>query len=91
MINIKLTMRILAPSLLVAGLPRYGNAQNPPTPLVERPFGILRVDPALDELLAPDGDADGKSLYVTACTALYRIRLKVPGVMPGQAYSTHVN
>lgn len=29
------------------------------------------------------GDADAKSLYITACTALYRIRLKVPGVMPG--------
>jgi gluconolactonase len=25
------------------------------------------------------GDADGKSLYITACTALYRIRTKVPG------------
>jgi gluconolactonase len=29
------------------------------------------------------GDADGKSLYVTACDDVYRIRLKVPGVMPG--------
>jgi len=29
------------------------------------------------------GDADGKSLYVTACDAVYRIRLKVAGVMPG--------
>jgi gluconolactonase len=31
------------------------------------------------------GDADGKSLYITACTALYRIRLQVAGVMPGPA------
>jgi gluconolactonase len=31
------------------------------------------------------GDADAKSLYITACTALYRIRLKVPGVLPGVA------
>jgi len=29
------------------------------------------------------GDADGKSLYVTACDAVYRIRLKIAGVMPG--------
>jgi gluconolactonase len=29
------------------------------------------------------GDADGKSLYVTACDDVYRIRLKVAGVMPG--------
>jgi gluconolactonase len=29
------------------------------------------------------GDADAKSLYVTACDAVYRIRLKVAGVMPG--------
>jgi gluconolactonase len=29
------------------------------------------------------GDPDGKSLYVTACDHVYRIRLKVAGVMPG--------
>jgi gluconolactonase len=29
------------------------------------------------------GDADGKSLYITACDDVYRIRLKVAGVMPG--------
>ena len=31
------------------------------------------------------GDPDGKSLYVTACDDVYRIRLKVKGVMPGIA------
>jgi len=29
------------------------------------------------------GDADGHALYVTACDAVYRIRLKATGVMPG--------
>jgi gluconolactonase len=29
------------------------------------------------------GDPDGKSLYVTACDDVYRIRLRVAGVMPG--------
>jgi gluconolactonase len=29
------------------------------------------------------GDADGKSLYLTASTGLYRIRLGIPGVRPG--------
>jgi len=29
------------------------------------------------------GDADGKGLYITACDAVYRIRMKVAGVMPG--------
>ena len=29
------------------------------------------------------GDADGKSLYITACDVVYRIRLQVAGVMPG--------
>lgn len=29
------------------------------------------------------GDADGKTLYITACTHLYRIRLKVAGRLPG--------
>ncbi len=31
------------------------------------------------------GDLDGKGLYVTACDAVYRIRLKATGVMPGPA------
>jgi gluconolactonase len=30
------------------------------------------------------GDLDARSLYVTACDHVYRIRLKVAGVMPGQ-------
>jgi gluconolactonase len=29
------------------------------------------------------GDSDGKSLYITACDAVYRIRLKTVGLMPG--------
>ena len=29
------------------------------------------------------GDADGRSLYITACDVVYRIRMKVQGVMPG--------
>lgn len=29
------------------------------------------------------GDADGRTLYITAQTGLYRLRLKVPGVRPG--------
>lgn len=30
------------------------------------------------------GDRDGKSLYITASTSIYRIRLSVPGVMPAR-------
>jgi gluconolactonase len=30
------------------------------------------------------GDADGKGLYITACTHVYRIRLNSPGVRPGR-------
>jgi len=29
------------------------------------------------------GDSDSKTLYITACTHLFRIRLNVPGVRPG--------
>jgi gluconolactonase len=32
------------------------------------------------------GDNDGKSLYITACDAVYRIRLKVEGIIPGPAH-----
>ena len=28
------------------------------------------------------GDADGKALYITSCTHLFRIRLKSPGLRP---------
>ncbi|AHG89413.1 SMP-30/Gluconolaconase/LRE-like region-containing protein [Gemmatirosa kalamazoonensis] len=34
------------------------------------------------------GDADGRTLYITARTSLYRIRLSVPGVRPWPAPST---
>ena len=36
------------------------------------------------------GDLDAKSLYVTACDHVYRIRLKVAGVMPGPTLSASV-
>ena len=29
------------------------------------------------------GDPDGKSLYITACDVVYRVRMKTVGVMPG--------
>jgi gluconolactonase len=28
------------------------------------------------------GDADGKTLYLEGATTLYRIRLKIPGIVP---------
>src|SRR6202012_4646630 len=31
------------------------------------------------------GDADGRTLYIAACDAVYRIRLKVAGVLEGPA------
>jgi gluconolactonase len=29
------------------------------------------------------GDADGRTLYITARTGLYRVRLNIPGIRPG--------
>jgi len=29
------------------------------------------------------GDDDGRTLYLTAQTGLYRVRLKIPGIRPG--------
>jgi gluconolactonase len=29
------------------------------------------------------GDSDGRTLYLTAQTGLYRVRLKIPGIRPG--------
>ena len=37
------------------------------------------------------GDDDGRALFLTAQTGLYRIRLNVPGVRPGMAASARTN
>ena len=56
------------------------------------PGGVLVISPAgkhLGTIRVPEiaancawGDADGKTLYITARTGLYRIKLKVPGIRP---------
>jgi gluconolactonase len=59
---------------------------------VSAPGGIWILSPqgkALGRIVPPEhdanlafGDADGKSLYLTASTGLYRIRVNIPGVRP---------
>ena len=59
---------------------------------VSAPGGVWILSPsgkALGRIVPPEhdanfafGDADGKSLYLTASTGLYRIRVNVPGVRP---------
>ena len=62
-----------------------------------KPSSITRVDPdpinlpvlgaePKKQICATNvafGDADGKTLYVAACDAVYEIRLKVGGVLEG--------
>jgi gluconolactonase len=60
---------------------------------VSAPGGVWILSPdgaALGRIVPPEhdanfawGDADGKALYLTASTGLYRIRLDVAGVRPG--------
>jgi len=60
---------------------------------VSGPGGVWILSPAgraLGRIVPPEhdanlafGDADGKSLYLTASTGLYRIRLTIPGARPG--------
>ena len=60
---------------------------------VSAPGGIWILSPAgkaLGRIVPPEhdanfawGDADGRTLYLTASTGLYRIRLNVAGVRPG--------
>jgi gluconolactonase len=60
---------------------------------VSAPGGVWILSPAgkaLGRIVPPEhdanitfGDADGKSLYLTASTGLYRLRLNVPGIRPG--------
>ena len=62
---------------------------------VSAPGGVWILSPegeALGRIVPPEhdanfawGDADGRALYLTASTGLYRIRLSVPGVRPGMA------
>jgi gluconolactonase len=59
---------------------------------VSAPGGVWILSPAgkaLGRIVPPEhdanfafGDADGKSLYLTASTGLYRIRVNVPGIRP---------
>ncbi len=60
---------------------------------VSAPGGVWILSPGgtpLGRVIPPEhdanftfGDADGKTLYLTASTGLYRIRVNVPGVRPG--------
>jgi gluconolactonase len=60
---------------------------------VSAPGGVWILSPAgeaLGRIVPPEhdanfafGDADGRSLYLTASTGLYRIRVNIPGVRPG--------
>ena len=62
---------------------------------VSAPGGVWILSPAgkaLGRIVAPEhdanftfGEADGRSLYLTASTGLYRIRVGIPGVRPGAA------
>ena len=59
---------------------------------VSAPGGVWILSPsgtALGRIVLPEhdanfafGDADGKSLYLTASTGLYRLRVGIPGVRP---------
>lgn len=56
-----------------------------------RPLGRLHLPQPTDEprsrVCATNlafGDADDRGLYITACTHLFKVRLKAPGVRPGQ-------
>ena len=60
---------------------------------VSAPGGVWILSPAgkaLGRIVPPEHDAnftfggsDGRSLYLTASTGLYRIRVGIPGVRPG--------
>jgi gluconolactonase len=60
---------------------------------VSAPGGVWILSPAgkpLGRIVPPEhdanfafGDADGKSLYLTASTGLYRVRVNVTGIRPG--------
>ena len=62
------------------------------------PGGVWIVSPEgkhLGTIEAPEtpaniawGDEDGRTLYMTARTGLYRIRLEVPGIRPGPTTRT---
>jgi gluconolactonase len=43
-------------------------------------IGTIRVPETVGNLTF--GDADGKTLYITASTSVYRIRLSIPGIRP---------
>ena len=62
---------------------------------VSAPGGVWILSPAgkaLGRIVPPEhdanftfGDADGRTLYLTASTGLYRLRVGIPGIRPGGA------
>jgi gluconolactonase len=60
---------------------------------VSAPGGVWILSPAgkpLGRIVPPEhdanftfGDADGRGLYLTASTGLYRVRVGIPGIRPG--------
>jgi sugar lactone lactonase YvrE len=56
-----------------------------------KPLGILHLPQPAGEPRArvcatnvAFGDSDDRGLYITACTHLFRLRMKQPGVRPGR-------
>jgi hypothetical protein len=63
---------------LLLGFTSLALAQNP---------SVRRLDPALDSLIAVDAsiafdDPDMKTLYMACHTAIYKIRVRVAGLVP---------
>jgi hypothetical protein len=63
---------------LLLGLTSLALARNP---------GVRRLDPTLDSLIAVEasiafGDPDLKTLYMACHTAIYKIRVRVAGLVP---------
>jgi gluconolactonase len=48
-----------------------------------KPLG--RIEPPEHDANFAWGDADGRTLYLTASTGVYRVRLSIPGVRPTSA------
>lgn len=64
---------------------RITSPDGKPLGRLELPYETKEPRPRICATNVAFGDPDNRGLYITACSNVYRLRLKAPGVIPGKA------
>ena len=67
-----------------AGVVQINSPEGTPLGRLHLPQPVYEPRPRVCATNVTFGDADNRSLFITACTHLFRIRINVPGIRPAQ-------